>query len=130
VPVNGRTGEHLLYTLTPGMLADPSGIPPLSVEELDVFCALQEHVEQLRHPLPGQKRRRMKDENKVVESFEQALKHLVARLPPEQRLAGLAPEQSGRRQPRPDIPPADKNHARQSAPRAGRARLAPRSKGQ
>jgi hypothetical protein len=65
----------------------------LSVEEIDVFYALQEHVEQLRHPLPGQKRRHMKDENKVVESFEQALKRLLARLPPEQRLAGLAPEQ-------------------------------------
>jgi hypothetical protein len=93
VPVNGRAGEHLLYTVTPGMLADPGGIPPLSVEEIDVFYALQEHVEQLRYPLPGQKRRHMKDENKVVESFEQALERLVARLPPERRLAGLAPEQ-------------------------------------
>ena len=44
----------------------------------------------------------MKDESKVVESFEEALKRLLARLPPEQvlrtfapeqRLAGLAPEQ-------------------------------------
>jgi hypothetical protein len=44
----------------------------------------------------------MKDEKRVVESFEQALARLVARLPPEQvlrsykpeqRLAGLAPEQ-------------------------------------
>jgi len=102
VPVNGRPGEHLLYTVTPAMLADPGGIPALSVEESDVFYALQEHVEQLRHPLPGLKRRRMKDENEVVESFEQALKRLVARLPPEQvlrsyapkeRLAGLAPEE-------------------------------------
>jgi hypothetical protein len=102
VLVNGRVGEHLLYTVTPGMLTDPGGIPPLSVEEIDVFYALQEHVEQLRHPLSGQKRRPMKDERKVVESFEQALKRLVARLPPEQvlrtfapeeRLAGLAPEQ-------------------------------------
>jgi hypothetical protein len=93
VPVNGRVGEHLLYTVTPGMLTDPGGIPALSVEEIDVFYALQEHVEQLRHPLPGQKRRHMKDESKVVESFEQALKRLLARLPPEQRLAGLAPEE-------------------------------------
>jgi hypothetical protein len=102
VPVNRRAGEHLLYTVTPGMLADPGGIPALSVEEIDVFYALQEHVEQLRHPLPGQKRRHMKDESKVVESFEEALMRLVTRLPPEQvlrkfapeqRLAGLAPEQ-------------------------------------
>jgi hypothetical protein len=102
VRVNVRAGEHLLYTVTPGMLADPGGIPALSSEEIDVFYALQEHVEQLRHPLPGQKRRHMKDENKVVESFDEALKRLIARLPPEQvlrayapeqRLAGLAPEQ-------------------------------------
>lgn len=35
----------------------------------------------------------MKDDNKVVESFDQAMKRVVARLPLEQRLAGLAPEQ-------------------------------------
>ena len=93
VPVNGRAGEHLLYTVTPGMLADPGGIPALSGEEIEVFYALQEHVEQLRHPLPGQKRRHMKDEDKVVESFEEAMTRIVARMPPEQRLAGLAPEQ-------------------------------------
>jgi len=102
VPVNGRADEHLLYPVTPGMLADPGGIPALDGEELEVFWALREHVEQLRHPVPGVRRRHMKDEDKVVESFEQALARLVARLPPEQvlrayapeqRLAGLAPEQ-------------------------------------
>ena len=93
VPVNGRAGEHLLYTVTPGMLADPGGIPALSGEESEVFYALQEHVEQLRHPLPGQKRRNMKDADKVVESFEKAMASILARMPPEQRLAGLAPEQ-------------------------------------
>jgi hypothetical protein len=93
VPANARAGEHLLYTVTPGMLTDPGGIPALSAEEIEVFWALREHVEQLRHPLPGVRRRHMKDENKVVESFEQALKRLVERLSPEQRLAGLLPEQ-------------------------------------
>jgi hypothetical protein len=93
VPVNRRTGEHLLYTVTPGMLADPDGIPVLSGEESEVFYALQEHVEQLRHPLPGLKRRTMKDADKVVESFEKAMASILARMPPEQRLAGLAPEQ-------------------------------------
>ena len=34
----------------------------------------------------------MKDEDKVVESFDKAMASLLARLPPEQRLAGLAPE--------------------------------------
>jgi hypothetical protein len=29
VPVNARAGEHLLYTVTPGMLADPGGVPAL-----------------------------------------------------------------------------------------------------
>ncbi len=93
VPVNGRAGEHLLYTVTPGMVADPGGIPALSIDESEVFYALQEHVEQLRHPLPGLKRRHMKDEDKVVASFDQAMDRLLARLPPERRLAGLAPEQ-------------------------------------
>jgi hypothetical protein len=93
VPANGRAGEHLLYTVTPGMLADPGGIPALSGEESEVFYALREHVEQLRHPLPGLKRRHMKDEDKVVASFEEAMKRILARMPPEQRLAGLAPEQ-------------------------------------
>jgi hypothetical protein len=35
----------------------------------------------------------MKDEEKVIESFEKAMDRLLARLPPERRLAGLAPEQ-------------------------------------
>src|SRR5580704_11517452 len=46
VPVNGRAGEHLLYTVTPGMLTDPGGVPALSGEESEIFYALQEHVEQ------------------------------------------------------------------------------------
>ncbi|MEZ4302335.1 MAG: hypothetical protein R3B70_45835, partial [Polyangiaceae bacterium] len=93
VPANARAGEHLLYTVTPGMLTDPGGIPALSGEESEVFYALREHVEQLRHPLPGHKRRAMKDEDKVAESFEEAMKRIMARMPPEQRLAGLAPEE-------------------------------------
>ncbi len=93
VPANARAGEHLLYTVTPGMLADPGGIPALSGEESEVFYALREHVEQLRHPLPGRKRRHMKDEDKVAESFEEAMKRIMARMSPEERLAGLAPEQ-------------------------------------
>ncbi|WP_437950543.1 hypothetical protein WME98_06705 [Sorangium sp. So ce296] len=111
VPATARAGEHLLYTVTPGMVADPGGIPALSPEEIAVFWALLEHVEQVRHPLPGQRKRHMKDEKRVLESFEQALARIVARLPPEkvlqsyepeqvlrsyapeQRLAGLAPEQ-------------------------------------
>jgi hypothetical protein len=35
----------------------------------------------------------MKDEDKVVESFEQAMQRILVRLPPERRLAGLTPEQ-------------------------------------
>jgi hypothetical protein len=93
VPVNGRAGEHLLYTVTPGMLAHPDGVPALSAEESKVFYALQEHVEQLRHPLPGLKRRKMKDADKVVESFDKALASILARMPPEKRLAGMPPEQ-------------------------------------
>jgi hypothetical protein len=93
VSVNARAGEHLLYTVTPGMLADPGGIPALSLEESDVFWALREHVEQLRHPLPGQRKRHMKDEDKVVESFEQGMKRLIARLSPEEVLSAYAPEQ-------------------------------------
>jgi hypothetical protein len=102
VPVNARAGEHLLYTVTPGMLADPGGIPALSAEENEVFWALREHVQQLRHPLPGLKKRHMKDEEKIVASFEKAIKAMVKQLPPEEvlgvyapeeRLAGLAPEQ-------------------------------------
>src|SRR5580700_5136869 len=75
------------------MLTDPGGVPALSGEESEIFSALQEHVEQLRHPLPGLKRRHMKDADKVVESFEKAMTRIMARMPPEQRLAGLAPEQ-------------------------------------
>ncbi|WP_437978922.1 hypothetical protein WMF11_22835 [Sorangium sp. So ce295] len=93
VPANAREGDHLLYTVTPGMVADPGGIPALSPAEIAVFWALLEHVEQLRRPLPGQRKRHMKDEKRVVESFEKVLKRLVARVPPKQRLAGLAPEQ-------------------------------------
>jgi hypothetical protein len=93
VPVNARAGEHLLYTVTPGMLADPDGIPALSTEEIEVWWMLREHVEQLRHPPLGVRRRHMKDEDKVVESFDRAMASLLSRLPPEQRLAGLAPEQ-------------------------------------
>jgi hypothetical protein len=93
VPVSGRAGEHLLYTLTRAMLTDPNGSMVLSPEEIEVMRALREHVEQIRHPLPGLRRRRMKDEDKVVESYNRALARFVAELPPEQRIAGLAPEQ-------------------------------------
>jgi hypothetical protein len=102
VPVNARAGEHLLYTVTPGMIADPGGVPALSAEESEVFCALLEHVVQLRHPRPGQRKRHTKDEERVVASFEQAMKAVLQRLPseevlrkyaPEQRLQGLTPEQ-------------------------------------
>jgi hypothetical protein len=75
------------------MLTDPGGVPALSGEESEIFYALQEHVEQLRHPVPGLKRRHMKDADKVVESFEKAMASILARMPPEQRLAGLSPEQ-------------------------------------
>jgi hypothetical protein len=93
VPVNRRPGEHLLYTVTPGMLSAPEGVQALSVEETKVFWALLEHVEQIRHPLPGQRRRHMKDEKEIVESYEKALAHLLVRLPPERRFVGLTPEQ-------------------------------------
>jgi hypothetical protein len=89
VPVNARAGEHLLYTVTPGMLVDPGGVPALSVEESEVFWALREHVEQLRHPLPGQRKRHMKDEDKVVESFGKAMQAVLARLPPEEVVLAL-----------------------------------------
>ncbi|WP_438044475.1 hypothetical protein [Sorangium sp. So ce128] len=75
------------------MVADPGGIPALSPAEIAVFWALLEHVEQLRRPLPGRRKRHMKDEKRVVEGFEKVLTRLVARVPPKQRLAGLAPEQ-------------------------------------
>ena len=39
------------------------------------------------------KKRHMKDEDKVVESFEEAMTRIMARMSPEQRFAGLAPEQ-------------------------------------
>jgi hypothetical protein len=104
IPVNAREGEHLLYTVTPGMVADPGGIPALSIEEIEVLWALREHVEQLRHPIPGQKMRHMKDEKRVAESFVETMTRLIERLPlderrrllrltPEERLAGLAPEE-------------------------------------
>lgn len=93
LPVNARAGEHLLYTVTPGMLANPGGVPAFSAEVSEVFYASQGHVEQLRHPLPGQKRRHMKDEDKVVKSFEEAMAGILARMSPVQRLAGLALEQ-------------------------------------
>jgi hypothetical protein len=35
----------------------------------------------------------MKDEEKVIETFEQVMKRMLAHLSPEERLAGLAPEQ-------------------------------------
>jgi hypothetical protein len=93
VPVNARAGEHLLYTVTPGMLVDPGGVPALSAEESEVFWALLEHVEQLRHPLPGQRKRHMKDEEKVVASFQKAMMAVLQRLPPEEVLGAYAPEQ-------------------------------------
>jgi hypothetical protein len=77
------------------MIADPGGIiPALSTEEVEVFLALQEDVEQLRHPLPGRWRRHMKDENKVAESLEEVLTRLIARMPPEQRLTDLTEAQA------------------------------------
>ena len=93
VPVSARAGEHLPYTVTPRMLTNPDGFPGIDAEETAVFWALREHVEQLRHPPHDRPRRIMKDEDKVIESFDQVMTRLLVRLSPEQRLAGLAPEQ-------------------------------------
>jgi hypothetical protein len=75
------------------MLADPGGVPALSVEESEVFWALLEQFEQLRHPLPGQRKRQMKDEEQVVASFQKAMRAVLKRLPPEEVLGEYAPEQ-------------------------------------
>ncbi len=91
--MSARAGEHLLYTVTPQMLTDPDGFPGIDAEETAVFWALREHVEQLRHPPHDRPRRIMKDEDKVIESFDQVMTRMLVRLSPEQRLAGLAPEQ-------------------------------------
>src|SRR5271170_595655 len=57
VPVNARAGEHLLYTVTPQMLTGPDDFPGFDAEEMAVFWALREHVEQLRHPPHDRPRR-------------------------------------------------------------------------
>jgi hypothetical protein len=93
VPVSARAGEHLLYTVTPQMLTDPNGFPGIDAEEMAVFWALREHIEQLRHPPHDKPRRIMKDQDKVIESFETVMTRMLGRLSPEERVAGLAPEQ-------------------------------------
>jgi len=82
--------ERLLYLFTKAFLDDHGPIKLLDTEEMALYRLLSEHVQQLR---ANRATMDMKDVDLAAKSYQDALNDLVAMATPEQRLAGLAPEQ-------------------------------------
>jgi hypothetical protein len=84
-------GEHLLYAISPACLTAPAHTRGFDDTERDVYYRLLQGITQLSQD-PRWKAI-MKDTSLVGETASQALRDLLAVIPLEQRLAGLAPEQ-------------------------------------
>ena len=84
-------GEHLLYAVAPQCLRQPAIPVALDDTERDLYYRLLQGVTQLTQD-PRWKAI-MKDAALVKEAADQALRNLLAALPPEVRLAGLGPEE-------------------------------------
>jgi hypothetical protein len=84
-------GEHLLYAISPACLTAPEHPRGFDDIERDVYYRLLQGITQLSQD-PRWKAI-MKDTSLVGETASQALMDLLAVIPLEQRLAGLAPEQ-------------------------------------
>ncbi len=84
-------GEHLLYAISPACLTAPEHPRGFDDTERDVYYRLLQGITQLSQD-PRWKAI-MKDATLVGETASQALMDLLAVIPLEQRLAGLAPEQ-------------------------------------
>jgi hypothetical protein len=82
--------ERLLYAFTRSFLEDHGPIKLLDTEEMAVYRLFAEHVQQLRG---NRATMDMKDLDLAAKSYQDALNDLIAIATPEQRLAGLAPEQ-------------------------------------
>jgi len=83
-------GEHLLYAVSPACLQRPALLGALDDGKRDLYYRLLQGITQLAHD-PRWKAI-MKDASLVKEAAGQALRDLLASLPPEVRLAGLDPE--------------------------------------
>jgi hypothetical protein len=84
-------GERLLYAISPACLTAPAHPRGFDDTERDVYYRLLQGITQLSQD-PRWKAI-MKDTSLVGETASQALMDLLAVIPLEQRLAGLAPEQ-------------------------------------
>jgi hypothetical protein len=84
-------GEHLLFAISPACLTAPEHPRGFDDIERDVYDRLLQGITQLSQD-PRWKAI-MKDTSLVGETASQALMNLLAVIPLEQRLAGLAPEQ-------------------------------------
>jgi hypothetical protein len=84
-------GEHLLFAISPACITAPEHPRGFDDTERDVYYRLLQGITQLSQD-PRWKAI-MKDATLVGETASQALMDLLAVIPIEQRLAGLAPEQ-------------------------------------
>jgi hypothetical protein len=87
-------GERLLYAISPACITAPEHPRGFDDTERDVYYRLLQGITQLSQD--PRWRAIMKDTSLVGETASQALMDLLAVIPLEQRLAGLAPEQLAR----------------------------------
>jgi hypothetical protein len=84
-------GERLLFAISPACLTEPERPGAFDDTERDLYYRLLQGITQLSQDLRW--KAIMKDATLVGETASQALMDLLAVIPLEQRLAGLAPEQ-------------------------------------
>lgn len=82
-------GERLLYTFSPALLRNPRGVGKLDEIEATLFQNLTRHVEQLRSHEDAMA---MKDIPIMRQSYSEAMKDLMARIPLEEQLLMLPVE--------------------------------------
>ena len=85
-----QPGEHLLYSVSPACITHPRCPDPLDDTELSLYYRLLRNVAQLAKDATW--KAIMKDANLVETSAGQALLELLASIPAELRLQGLAPD--------------------------------------
>jgi hypothetical protein len=85
-----QPGEHLLYSVSPACITHPRCPDPLDDTELSLYYRLIRNVAQLAKDATW--KAIMKDANLVETSAGQALLELLASIPAELRLQGLAPD--------------------------------------
>lgn len=86
--------ERLLYAFSRAFLREPSALLPLEGEDRSVYHSLYQQVEQFRRLRGDLAMKDLEEIRKAAIEIEAAMmRRALAKLTPEERLAGLSPEQ-------------------------------------